>query len=115
MAPARWLYRSALSALELFCAGLVAGAKMPSGPVEFGNQMIGTAISGNTFPGAVLPFGMVAFSPEEVPTNEAHRSLAGGYAYRATQIRGVLADLPFGSWMPGKRRFCLHAYYGRHE
>jgi len=33
-------------------------------PVSYVDPFIGTANGGNTFPGAVVPFGMVQFSPE---------------------------------------------------
>jgi predicted alpha-1,2-mannosidase len=55
---------------------------------------IGTANGGNTFPGAVLPFGMLSWSPEELrpdPTRgpDAMRAAApGGYQYDMTRVRG---------------------------
>jgi putative alpha-1,2-mannosidase len=33
-------------------------------PTAYVDPLIGTANGGNTFPGAVVPFGMVAWSPE---------------------------------------------------
>ncbi|MGH7739298.1 MAG: GH92 family glycosyl hydrolase, partial [bacterium] len=36
----------------------------PYGPVTLVNPMVGTANGGNTFPGAVVPWGMVSVSPE---------------------------------------------------
>jgi predicted alpha-1,2-mannosidase len=62
-----------------------------SDPAALVNPLIGTANGGNTFPGAVLPFGMVAWSPEEVSPNpqRADRIAApGGYQYDAKTIRG---------------------------
>lgn len=41
--------------------------------------------SGNTFPGATTPFGMVQWSPDTSPPQRDH---AGGYVYRDTDIRG---------------------------
>jgi predicted alpha-1,2-mannosidase len=105
MAPARWLHRIALPALALFCFGFAACAETRGGPAEFVNPMIGTANSGNTFPGAVLPFGMVAFGPEELPLDGAHRSLAGGYAYQATQMRGFSLTHLSGAGCPGSGDF----------
>jgi predicted alpha-1,2-mannosidase len=57
-------------------------------PAALVNPLIGTANSGNTFPGAVLPFGMVAFSPEELLPAPGRGIPPGGYAYDATQVRG---------------------------
>lgn len=63
--PRWWL----VPALAIFCAALPSFAQSDpqskSAPAALVNPLIGTANSGNTFPGAVLPFGMVAFSPEE--------------------------------------------------
>jgi predicted alpha-1,2-mannosidase len=41
--------------------------------------------AGNTFPGATVPFGMVQFSPETVPSID---NFASGYSYEDTRIRG---------------------------
>ncbi|MEJ2185639.1 MAG: hypothetical protein P8Z36_06830, partial [Gemmatimonadota bacterium] len=57
-------------------------------PAAYVDPLIGTANGGNTFPGAVVPFGMVAFSPE-VPLSDTRRGAApGGYQYDARRIRG---------------------------
>src|SRR5437660_236161 len=52
-----------------------------AGQLNFG---LGGA-SGNTFPGATLPFGMVQWSPDTSPSRPDH---AGGYTYGDTVIRG---------------------------
>ncbi|HEY0232219.1 MAG TPA: GH92 family glycosyl hydrolase [Dokdonella sp.] len=49
---------------------------------------IGSAHGGNTFPGAVVPFGMLAFSPETTRGDHSRVAAPGGYAYDATKIRG---------------------------
>ncbi len=41
--------------------------------------------AGNTFPGAVLPFGMLAWSPDTVPGTVNH---PGGYSWGDQQVRG---------------------------
>ena len=41
--------------------------------------------AGNTFPGAVLPFGMVQFSPDTLPGLTA---IGGGYSYGDRRIKG---------------------------
>ena len=59
-------------------------------PAAFVNPFIGTTNGGNDFPGAVVPFGMVAFSPEEVPLPGSRLVVAapGGYEWRSNGIRG---------------------------
>ena len=72
-------------------------------PASLVNPLIGTTNGGNDYPGAVLPFGMAAWSPEE-PSNKPRRRVEGvpgsmkddrarpaapgGYEYTATKIRG---------------------------
>jgi predicted alpha-1,2-mannosidase len=41
--------------------------------------------AGNTFPGAVVPFGMVQFSPDTSPGSD---NFAGGYSYGERRIKG---------------------------
>ncbi len=45
------------------CSSLLASSVMAEGPNRFVDPFIGTASGGNTFPGAVLPWGMVSVSP----------------------------------------------------
>ncbi|HVU22173.1 MAG TPA: GH92 family glycosyl hydrolase [Rhizomicrobium sp.] len=54
------------------------------------NPFIGSTNGGNTYPGATLPFGMVAFSPEETPLPGRNYPIAapGGYEWRANGIKG---------------------------
>ncbi|HWD49005.1 MAG TPA: GH92 family glycosyl hydrolase [Rhizomicrobium sp.] len=54
------------------------------------NPFIGTTNGGNTYPGATLPFGMLAFSPEETPLPGRSYPIAapGGYEYRVNGIKG---------------------------
>ncbi|HEY5339265.1 MAG TPA: GH92 family glycosyl hydrolase, partial [Rhizomicrobium sp.] len=54
------------------------------------NPFIGTTNGGNTYPGATLPFGMVAFSPEETPLPGRSYPIAapGGYEWRVSGIKG---------------------------
>src|ERR1700728_975653 len=50
---------------------------------SFINPFIGTANSGNTYPGAVAPFGSVQMTP----------NLAGnGYYYRSTHMHGFVVN-----------------------
>lgn len=92
--------------LATFCTLLPAlrpAAAQAIDPASLVNPLIGTANGGNDYPGAVLPFGMVAWSPEEpfnkprprvegVPgsmkDDRARPAAPGGYEYTATRIRG---------------------------
>jgi len=68
----------------------LAGAAQAADPASQVNPFIGTTNGGNTFPGATLPFGMVAFSPEETPLPGRNYPIAapGGYEWRANGIKG---------------------------
>jgi len=110
-APAWWLQRIAPPLLAFCCAGWAACEKAP-GPAEFVNPLIGTANSGNIFPGAVLPFGMVAFSPEELPADGTHRSLPGGYSYQASEVRGFSLTHLSGAGCPGSGDFVFMPVMG---
>lgn len=79
--------RTLLAGVMAICASSLMGQKT-SGPAAWVNPFIGTANEGNVFPGAVLPFGMVAFSPEELSDGEKHGFPPGGYAYDAKLVRG---------------------------
>src|SRR5665213_498186 len=57
-------------------------------PASFVNPLIGTANEGHTFPGAVVPFGMVSWSPEEVLATRTHGFPPGGYSYEGKVVRG---------------------------
>ncbi|GAA4769678.1 GH92 family glycosyl hydrolase [Stakelama sediminis] len=54
------------------------------------NPFIGTTNGGNLYPGATMPFGMVAFSPEETPLPGKRFPMAapGGYEWRDNGVRG---------------------------
>ena len=52
------------------------------------HPVIGSRIGGNTFPGAVLPFGMVQWSPEATRGDHARTAAPGGYEYDVRKIRG---------------------------
>ena len=97
---------AAIGFLAAFCLVLAlarpAAAQAPD-PASLVNPLIGTTNGGNDYPGAVLPFGMVAWSPEQ-PSNKPRRKVEGvpgsmkddrarpaapgGYEYTATKIRG---------------------------
>src|SRR3954471_22597549 len=100
----------------LVCAALAAPSALAAGPPDFTplvDPFVGTAQgapnfgtgggAGNTFPGAVVPFGMVQFSPDTSPSED---NSAGGYTYGDRRIKGfglthfsgagcgILQDLP---------------------
>ncbi len=57
-------------------------------PTDHVDPLIGTSNLGNVFPGAVVPFGMFSFSPENSRGNAYRTAAPGGYRYDATKIRG---------------------------
>ena len=61
-------------------------AERPSALVD---PLIGSAGGGNTFPGATLPYGMVAWSPTSTTGDQTSTGAANGYQYDATRIRGL--------------------------
>lgn len=78
------------AAALLFAASASADPQPATDPASLVNPFIGTTNGGNVFPGAVLPFGMVSFSPEEVPLPGSRLVVAapGGYEWRSNGIRG---------------------------
>ena len=80
---------AAAAAILASVAQAAPGASASSPAAEV-NPLIGTANGGNTFPGAVVPFGMVQFSPEESPDPKKSKPIAapGGYEHHLDRIRG---------------------------
>jgi len=74
--------------VALICAAPAAAEDRPTDPTTSVNPFIGTANGGNVFPGAVLPFGMASFGPENSRGNGTRTAAPGGYRYDATKIRG---------------------------
>ncbi|GGM12230.1 alpha-1,2-mannosidase [Streptomyces fumigatiscleroticus] len=71
---------------------LAAPSATPSGlvkdPTAYVDPLIGTRNGGNVFPGAVAPFGMLSWSPENTRGDATRTAAPGGYHYDATRIRG---------------------------
>ncbi|MDE3114157.1 MAG: glycoside hydrolase family 92 protein, partial [Pseudomonadota bacterium] len=69
---------------------LPATAMGAADPVSDVNVFIGTTNGGNTYPGATVPFGMAAFSPEETPLPGRSYPITapGGYEWRSNGVRG---------------------------
>ena len=85
--PSRMFLLAALFPVAFGCTSS-APLDMVGEPAYYVDPFIGTANGGNTFPGAVLPFGMVQWSPETTRGDATRRPAAGGYQYDATTIRG---------------------------
>jgi predicted alpha-1,2-mannosidase len=77
----------AMSALLLTVPAAVA-PPLVTEPASYVNPFIGTSNLGNTYPGAVTPFGMLAFSPQESPNNQYSTVAPGGYQYAANRLHG---------------------------
>ncbi len=85
------LRRRAPVLIAALLAGSVAAVVAPGAavaapvtdPASLVNPLIGTSNAGNTFPGAVTPFGMVQWSPD-TPS----RPPGGNYAYSDSRITG---------------------------
>ena len=74
-------------------AALIAGmffsvAAIAQSPASSVNPLIGSSNGGNTFPGPMLPFGMLAWSPETTRGKHNRTAAPGGYLHSATRIRG---------------------------
>jgi len=52
------------------------------------DPLIGTANGGNTYPGAVRPFGMLSWSPTSTRGDQTDTGAANGYQYDTTRMRG---------------------------
>ncbi|MBE1160735.1 GH92 family glycosyl hydrolase [Dyella acidiphila] len=79
--------------LALFCAGmsiLANAVAMPqdAAPADAVNPLIGSSNGGNTFPGAVMPFGMLQWSPENTRGKHVRTASPSGYQFDVKRIRG---------------------------
>jgi len=87
------MLRSVLAALTGLAVTVPIGAAAQAAdrfdPVSYVNPFIGTTNLGNTYPGAVRPFGMLAWSPQTSRGNQISTPAPGGYQYTATKIRGL--------------------------
>ncbi|GHF47769.1 GH92 family glycosyl hydrolase [Streptomyces griseosporeus] len=85
----------------LLAAALAAGGATPAvaataagpprlvtDPTAYVDPLIGTKNGGNVFPGAVTPFGMFSFSPENTRGDATRTAAPGGYHYDVTRVRG---------------------------
>ncbi|MFC6090765.1 GH92 family glycosyl hydrolase [Saccharothrix lopnurensis] len=69
-------------------AGDGAGRDVVRDAVGYVDPLIGSTGGGNTYPGAVRPFGMISWSPTTTRGDQTDTGAANGYAYDATRVRG---------------------------
>lgn len=82
----------AVLTVPLGAAAQAAPASLPplvAEPAAYVNPLIGSTNLGNTYPGAVTPFGMLAWSPQTSRGTQISTPAPGGYQYTATRIRGL--------------------------
>lgn len=72
----------------LILASSYAIAQSAAGPADKVNPLVGTSHGGDTYPGAVMPFGMLQWSPENTRGKHTRTASPSGYQYDATRIRG---------------------------
>ncbi|MFJ4601335.1 GH92 family glycosyl hydrolase [Streptomyces griseoluteus] len=84
----------------LLAAALAAGGATPAlaagtappglvdDPTPYVDPLIGSSNGGDTYPGAVVPFGMLSWSPETTRGDATRTTAPGGYHYDATRVRG---------------------------
>ncbi|WP_329269726.1 GH92 family glycosyl hydrolase [Streptomyces sp. NBC_01451] len=64
------------------------GDPLVQDPTPYVDPLIGTRGGGDVFPGAVVPLGMLSWSPENTRGDATRTAAPGGYHYDATRIRG---------------------------
>ena len=98
------------------CSFAMRASAQAKDPASTVNPLIGTTNGGNDYPGAVMPFGMLAWSPEEpylkprpkvegAPVSKkddlVRTAAPGGYEYSATKIRGFALTHLMGTGCAG--------------
>ncbi|MDO3641178.1 GH92 family glycosyl hydrolase [Mucilaginibacter sp. L3T2-6] len=81
----KFLSRSILSSCLIISVGLSASAQKKKDYTKFVDPFIGTGGHGHTYPGAVVPFGMVQLSPD---TRLTGWDGCSGYYYSDTTVYG---------------------------
>jgi predicted alpha-1,2-mannosidase len=76
-----------LSCVLAAMSGSAVAQDLPT-PADAVNPLIGSRNGGNTYPGAVMPFGMLQWSPENTRGKHDRTASPSGYQYDATRIRG---------------------------
>lgn len=80
--------RLALATPLLLVAPLAFAQAAEGSPAAAVNPLIGSSNGGNTFPGPMLPFGMLQWSPETTRGKHNRTAAPGGYAYDHPRVRG---------------------------
>jgi predicted alpha-1,2-mannosidase len=75
--------------IPLAAAAQAAVPGVNADPAGYVRPLIGSTNLGNTYPGAVRPFGMLAWSPQTSRGTQISTPAPGGYQYTATRIRGL--------------------------
>ena len=75
--------------------------------VQYANPMCGTGSNGETYPGAVAPFGMIQWSPDA-----GSHAIVGGYNYRCKTIWGFSLDHLSGAGCPYDENFAFTPILG---
>ncbi|MEV0997323.1 GH92 family glycosyl hydrolase [Nonomuraea sp. NPDC050202] len=78
---------SAVVAVPATAASTLTPGKVTD-PVAHVDPLIGSAGGGNTYPGAVLPFGMISWSPTNTAGDQTNAAGANGYSYNTPRVRG---------------------------
>ncbi|RFU85684.1 glycoside hydrolase family 92 protein [Streptomyces triticagri] len=65
-----------------------AAAAAKAEPAASVDPLIGSANGGNTYPGAVRPYGMMSWSPTSTKGDQTDTGAANGYSYDTTRTRG---------------------------
>ncbi|MCB1554623.1 MAG: glycoside hydrolase family 92 protein, partial [Xanthomonadales bacterium] len=85
------LIRASFCGLAVLCCAGAHAAPVEAGERAFAavDPFIGTGGNGHTFPGAVVPFGMVQLSPDtQLKTRKEGYPWAAGYRYDDSTIFG---------------------------
>lgn len=75
-------------ATPALAAPAAAPPELVKDPTSYVDPLIGTANAGNVFPGAVVPFGMLSWSPETTRGDATRTTAPGGYHYDTPRVRG---------------------------
>ncbi|GAA2208689.1 GH92 family glycosyl hydrolase [Nonomuraea monospora] len=88
--PRSWLAAAITGALVGTVVAVPASAapvRTPD-PAAHVDPLIGSAGGGNTYPGAVVPFGMISWSPTNTAGDQTNAAGANGYSYNTPRVRG---------------------------
>jgi len=72
----------------LILASSCALSQAATGSADKVNPLIGSSNGGDTYPGAVMPFGMLQWSPENTRGKHVRTASPSGYQYDAKRTRG---------------------------